>query len=399
MSAPLKIAACVVVQRIDGLWLLVSRGGDLEQWGLPGGKGEAGETAVQAAVRELQEETGLELSPDELEPVFAKPEGGRMSTAFLCRRRLPPNVVAECKYSNEGHVRWAPKEQSVQGPFAAYNEALIATLFATGRLDAEQQLGGCSAPQQLMVPDNSVASASAAVAAYLDGLACGVRRAVHSESMVLGIEPHAAEPLTNPDVGSVPATIVSVLVLEQGTTAIAHVRWTGRAGWLTLLKEGASWVVITAVSAALSPSPLRITPAAVHDVTNACWTGYCEANRACDGLAMAQIFHPVCRLTYTGADGRVVIKPQAEFCKMVAERYSSPMHAPCAHLRHDPRAAEHDTLLGASFATPEVCMVTLKVGHPPCLWTDVLTCARLDGRWWIVAKSSCVEPLLADEKR
>ena len=48
----------------------------------------------------------------------------------------------------------------------------------------------------------------------------------------------------------------------------------------------------------------------------------------------------------------------------------------------------------------------LKVGHPPMLWTDVLTCARLGGsgsggssnRWWIVAKSSCSQPLLADEK-
>ena len=44
-------------------------------------------------------------------------------------------------------------------------------------------------------------------------------------------------------------------------------------------------------------------------------------------------------------------------------------------------------------------MVTLKVGHPPMLWTDVLTCARLGERWWIVAKSSCSEPLLADEAR
>ena len=84
---------------------------------------------------------------------------------------------------------------------------------------------------------------------------------------------------------------------------------------------------------------------------------------------------------------------------MVSERYTLPLHAPYAHLRDDPRAAEQDTLMGATFSTPDVCMVVLKVGHPPMLWTDVLTCAKLGNKWWIVAKSSCNEPLLADEAR
>ena len=115
---------------------------------------------------------------------------------------------------------------------------------------------------------------------------------------------------------------------------------------------------------------------------------------------MAEVFHPRCRLTYTGADGAVVIKSQAEFVRMVSERYTTPMHAPYAHLRDDPRVAAQYTLLGATFATPDVCMVVLKMGHPPMLWTDVLTVGRLGGgRWWILAKSSCSEPLLEDEAR
>lgn len=45
-------------------------------------------------------------------------------------------------------------------------------------------------------------------------------------------------------------------------------------------------------------------------------------------------------------------------------------------------------------------MVTLRVGHPPCLWTDLLTCCKvvtsphdnqLLPRWWIMHKSSCHE--------
>ena len=85
---------------------------------------------------------------------------------------------------------------------------------------------------------------------------------------------------------------------------------------------------------------------------------------------------------------------------MVVERYSLPLHQPYAHLRDDPRVAAEDSLLSVSFAAPDLCMVVLKVGHPPMLWTDVLTCARpAGGRWWIVAKSSCSEPLLADEAK
>ena len=36
------------------------------QWALPGGRCDAGETAVMAALRELHEELGLELGPDDV---------------------------------------------------------------------------------------------------------------------------------------------------------------------------------------------------------------------------------------------------------------------------------------------------------------------------------------------
>ena len=207
-------------------------------------------------------------------------------------------------------------------------------------------------------------------------------------------------------------TIVRVHILDGGLAAEVQVRWDNPhpgapklAGFLTLLQHTGEWVVIAAVA---SQFPMHgifhersppITPADFEAVGAACWGEYGGANRACDAERMSNVFHTACRLTYTGADGTIVIKSQEEFLAMVGDRYNTPLHAPYAHLRDDPRAAAGDTLLSITFATPKLAMVVLKVGHPPCLWTDLLTCARLHGKWWIVAKSSCKEPLLEDEAR
>ena len=71
--APLKRAAVVVAlapdHETDATALLLtlraaglrSHGG---QWALPGGRCDAGETPVEAALRELAEELGLNLAPD-----------------------------------------------------------------------------------------------------------------------------------------------------------------------------------------------------------------------------------------------------------------------------------------------------------------------------------------------
>jgi 8-oxo-dGTP diphosphatase len=69
----------VAVERIDVAQVLIERtgkvllvhtvgaaGSNIDRWGLPGGGREAGETLVQAAVREVREETGLEVDVGQL---------------------------------------------------------------------------------------------------------------------------------------------------------------------------------------------------------------------------------------------------------------------------------------------------------------------------------------------
>jgi 8-oxo-dGTP diphosphatase len=77
----------------DASRILLQRRSDTGQWYFIGGAVEPGETAVQAAVREALEETGLEVEPTRLVGVYTSPEviypnGDRcmyITTAFRCR--------------------------------------------------------------------------------------------------------------------------------------------------------------------------------------------------------------------------------------------------------------------------------------------------------------------------
>ena len=55
----IQLAACVIVDDYGRILLLHRNTPTLSQWEMPGGKVEPGETAAQAAVREIAEELGV----------------------------------------------------------------------------------------------------------------------------------------------------------------------------------------------------------------------------------------------------------------------------------------------------------------------------------------------------
>lgn len=197
--------------------------------------------------------------------------------------------------------------------------------------------------------------------------------------------------------------VAKVQVATVGNQSLAAALVTNRhyCGWVVLLNFG-QWQCI---SATFSPPAVSRTPQDHQDVIHVAWDGYCRANRACDGQKMATVFHELCRLTEatdapqskdggTSMTRTLFLKSQPEFCQLVANRYNDPTnrHYPFRYLRDDlPVVSRYDSLDSVEFATDRVALVTLKVGHPPCLWTDFLTMAKLSSQWWIVHKSSCAD--------
>ena len=82
--------------------ILLQRRRDRNAWGFPGGAMELGESAVETAVREIKEETGLIISIGELVGIYTKyfdeyPNGDKAQTiAFMYHGKVIGGQLAAC---------------------------------------------------------------------------------------------------------------------------------------------------------------------------------------------------------------------------------------------------------------------------------------------------------------
>jgi 8-oxo-dGTP diphosphatase len=100
-----SIGAAAVIVDDDGKVLLVKHTYGRLNWELPGGGAEANESAAETAVREVREETGLQVSVERLTGVYYEPDFDMHHFVFICRRLdgsqtpRPDRVeIAECHY-------------------------------------------------------------------------------------------------------------------------------------------------------------------------------------------------------------------------------------------------------------------------------------------------------------
>jgi len=94
-SMVIRPGVSAIILTAEGL--LLQRRADNHLWGLPGGGVEPGESVRAAVVREVREETGLEVMPGRLIGVYSAPENHQIvtypdgnvihyvSTSFECR--------------------------------------------------------------------------------------------------------------------------------------------------------------------------------------------------------------------------------------------------------------------------------------------------------------------------
>jgi 8-oxo-dGTP pyrophosphatase MutT (NUDIX family) len=110
------VSVTIYIPGPDGLVLAVSRRGQPTQFGLPGGKVDPGETFVEAAVRELKEETGLTMEDPSL--IYSDICPGEVTYRnHVFQGKISGEIVAE-----EGLVvKYVTRETLMAGPFGDYN--------------------------------------------------------------------------------------------------------------------------------------------------------------------------------------------------------------------------------------------------------------------------------------
>jgi ADP-ribose pyrophosphatase YjhB (NUDIX family) len=113
----------VVLINEEGLICLVSRKNDHKDMGLPGGKLDDGETYEEAAIREVKEETGLDIK--NLTMIFAMHRKGRMGHTFIAEYSGKIDYDEE----KEPHkVKWGKMQEAVDGKFGYWNSLVRKSL-------------------------------------------------------------------------------------------------------------------------------------------------------------------------------------------------------------------------------------------------------------------------------
>lgn len=121
-------ASCVLIQNRNGQVLAVSRRDDSTKFGLPGGKTDPDESDIEAARRELREETGIDVSWFSLRKLYEDTDDFEYWTTcyYACLFKDPE--IGNKAEGESGVVKWVDREVLTNGIFGSYNIKVFQTL-------------------------------------------------------------------------------------------------------------------------------------------------------------------------------------------------------------------------------------------------------------------------------
>lgn len=112
-----RVGSAAIVENSEGKFLIGKRGvWPKDMWVFPGGGVEFGETSEQAVIREIKEETGLEIEPTELVKVeeMIVPENSVHRVIFFYRAKVKGGK--ETPSSDIVELRWLTAEEILKLP-------------------------------------------------------------------------------------------------------------------------------------------------------------------------------------------------------------------------------------------------------------------------------------------
>lgn len=117
----------LLAQTPEGNTVAISRRDEYTQLGLPGGKVEIGETAIEALLREIKEELNVDLNQDHIEWLYEAKEGDTQTITF--KYSLPIDVTQLAVINTENcFITALPLENLTNqtvSPFWEYNQGLV----------------------------------------------------------------------------------------------------------------------------------------------------------------------------------------------------------------------------------------------------------------------------------